>query len=122
MVRLTCPKCRFVMRMPEHTLGVRPICPVCSGCALEMTERDQDRLSGGWRRKKVRPVVGVRPGVVRNLILGVFLLLGGPALLVWASTWPSRAGYVKAVFIGHGLVLTMWGIILLVLAALRKGD
>jgi hypothetical protein len=108
--------------MPEHTLGVRPICPVCYECALEMTERDQDRLSGGWRRKKVQPVVGVRPGVIRNLLLGILLLLGGLALIASAATWPSRAWYVKAVFIGHGLVLTVWGIILLVLAALRKSD
>jgi len=122
MVRLTCPKCGFVMKMPEHTLGVRPICPVCYECPLEMTERDQDRLSGGWRRKKVQPVVGVRPGVIRNLLLGVLLLLGGLALIVSAATWPSRAWFVKAVFIGHGLVLTGWGIILLILAALRKSD
>ena len=122
MVRLTCPKCRFVMKMPEHSLGVRPICPVCSGCALEMAERDQARLSGGWRRKKVQPVVSMRPGVIRNLILGGLFLLIGPALITWAATWPGRAWFVAAVFMGHGSVLTVWGIILLVLAVLRKGD
>lgn len=122
MVSLHCPKCRFSINMPEHTLGVRPICPQCSGCALEMSQRDQDRLSGGWRRKKRRPVVAIRPGVIRNLIFGVLLLLGGPILIAWAASWPSRAWYVKAVIMGHGSVLTVWGIILLVLAALRKSD
>jgi hypothetical protein len=110
------------MNMPGHTLGVRPICPKCFGCALEISARDQDRLSGGWRRKKRKPVVAIRPGVIRNLILGLLLLLGGPILIAWVASWPSRAGYVKAVFIGHGIVLTGWGIILLILAALRKSD
>jgi hypothetical protein len=110
------------MKMPEHTLGTRPICPNCSRCVLDMSERDQDRLSSGWRRKKRKAVVAVRPGVIRNLILGPVLLLAGPALIAWAATWPSRAGYVKAVFMGHGSVLIMWGIICLILAALRKGD
>ena len=122
MVALRCPKCRFTMNTPEHTLGVRPICPVCSGCALEMSQRDQDRLSGGWQRKKQKPVVAIRPGVIRNLILGLLLLLAGPALIAWAASWPSRAWYVKAVFMGHGSVLILWGIIALVLAVLRKSD
>jgi hypothetical protein len=87
-----------------------------------MTEEDQLRLAGGWRRKKTQPVVFMRPGVIRNFILGTVLFLLGPALILWASRWPSRAWFVSAVFIGHGLVLTMWGIILLVLAILRKND
>jgi hypothetical protein len=89
---------------------------------MEMSERDEDRLSGGWRRKKQKPVVTVRPGVICNLILGIVFLLNGPALIAWAATWPGRAWYVSAVIIGHGAVLTVWGIILLVMAALRKSD
>jgi hypothetical protein len=87
-----------------------------------MTQRDEDRLSGGWRPPRRKAVVAIRPGVIRNLIAGIVLIVLGPALVAWAASWPKRAWFVSAVFIGHGLVLTMWGIICLVLAALRKND
>ena len=122
MILLTCPKCRFSMKLPEHRVSGRPLCPSCSQGLMEMTEREQERVAGGWRRKKTAPVVRFAPGVIRNLVFGCLLLLAGPGLIIVAISWPARASTVSAVFIGHGGVLTVWGIVLLVRAAMRKSD
>lgn len=121
MFRLTCPKCRFSMKLPEHQVSGRPTCPKCNAGLMELGERDQRKVSGGWKRKKTEPG-GTRPGVVRNLILGIVLLLVRTVLIVWAASRWDRAGAVAAVFMGHGIVLMGWGIVLLVRAALRKSD
>ena len=122
IIQLTCSKCRFSMKLPDHKVNGRPICPGCNGGLMEFSERDQLKLSGGWRRKKTAPVVTVRPGVIRNVIFGILLLVLGPGLIIWATTWPPKASRVAGVFMGHGVVLTGWGIVLLVRAALRKSD
>ena len=121
MFRLTCPKCGFSMKLPEHQVSGRPTCPGCNAGLMELAERDQRKVSGGWKRKKTAPV-GTRPGVVRNLILGVALLALGAVAVAWSVSRWDRAGGVAAVFVGHGIVLMGWGCVLLVRAAMRKGD
>ena len=121
MAKLTCPKCRFSMKLPDHKVNGRQLCPSCNAGLMEFSERDQLKRSGGWKRKKRGPV-DTPPGVIRNLIFGIVLVPLGLSMIAWAASRWNEAGKVAAVFMGHGIVLTVWGIIALILAALGKKD
>jgi hypothetical protein len=121
MMKLTCPKCRFSMKLPDHKVNGREFCPSCNGGLMEFSERDQSKLSGGWKRKKRGPV-DTPPGVIRNLIFGIVLVVFGLSANAWAASRWNQAGIVAAVFMGHGIVLTVTGIIALIMAALGKKD
>lgn len=109
-----CISCGYRTRLTEREADYGMNCPECPS----------GRLFEAPRHSGKPPLVSIRPGVIRNAVMGVGLLGFGVFLLLMARSYLSdpKAGMVQARFIGHGIAMLIFGVAALVAALLGKSD